>query len=37
MDGKKSRKAARNSVNLNEQIFEAKSLVQPADDDARTD
>ena len=31
------RKAGRNSVNLNDQIFEAQSLVQPADADARTD
>jgi small-conductance mechanosensitive channel len=31
------RKAGRNSVNLNEQIFEAQSLVQPAAQDARTD
>jgi small-conductance mechanosensitive channel len=31
------RKAGRNSVNLNEQIFEAQSLAQPAARDARTD
>lgn len=31
------RKAGRNSIDLNEQIFEAKSLVHPGASDARTD